>query len=411
MEIGQAEQAEYLERLGFAVSRLDGALEVDVPPDRHHDVTREADLIEEVARVHGIDEHLPTTLPAVSGPVGGLSRSQRLRRRAEDGLRDHGFDQAVGWSFTDPGEAERLRIPADDERAAPIMLSNPLSEEQSAMRTLLLGSLLDVAAGNVARGAGSLALFESARVYLKTSGPASTGRKPGSDQSHQPAEPLAGRFAGDQPAPFVEPHRFAGIVVGSRAPRSWRGGGEGRADFHSVKGVLEALAAQLGVELGLAPAEQPFLHPGRSAEVSAGGSAVGWLGEVHPLVCRSWDLEAAVAFELDAAPLLAAASLGEEVYEDVTTFPAVYQDLAVVVAAEVPAREVRAAVESGGGELLRSAEVFDLYEGEQLGEGRKSLALRLEFRAADRTLTDEEVAALRERIAESLREIGGSIRE
>jgi phenylalanyl-tRNA synthetase beta chain len=398
MEISQDEQRAYLERLGFEAEPAGEDLEVVVPPDRHYDVTREVDLIEEVARVHGIDEHLPTTLPSTGRAVGGLSREQRLRRRAEDGLRDLGFDQAVGWSFTDPGEAERLRIPDEDPRANTVLLANPLSEEQSAMRTTLLGSLLDIAARNLARGAGNLALFESTRVYLQGQAEAES------------IDPLAGQFAGDQPAPFSEPHRFAGIAVGSLAPRSWRGGGE-PADFFAVKGVLEALAAQLGVELGFAPTEQPFLHPGRSAAVSIGGEDAGWLGEVHPLVCRSWDIDAAVGFELDAAPLIAAATLGEESYEDVTTFPAVYQDLAVVLPAETPASEVRAAVLAGGGELLHAAEVFDLYEGEQVGADRKSLALNLEFRAADRTLTDDEVAGLREAIKAKLGEIGGTLRE
>jgi phenylalanyl-tRNA synthetase beta chain len=399
MFISQQDQQTYLERLGFEVQPAGDDLEVVVPPDRHYDVTREVDLIEEVARVHGIDEHLPTTLPAVGGAVGGLSREQRLRRRAEDALRDLGFDQAVGWSFTDPGEAERLRIPADDARAKPVRLANPLSEEQSAMRTTLLGSLLDIAARNTARGTDALALFESTRVYLQEA--PSAGKA---------IDPLAGKFAGDQPAPFAEPHRFAGIAVGPLVPRSWRGGGE-TADFFALKGVLEALAAQLGVDLDFAPAAEPFLHPGRAAAVSVDGNPAGWLGEVHPLVCRTWDLDAAVAFEIDAAPLIAAATVGEEGYEDVTTFPAVYQDLAVVVPAEVPASEVRAAVMAGGGELLRAAEVFDLYEGEQLGEDRKSLALNLEFRADDRTLTDEEVAARREAIKAKLDEIGGSLRE
>ena len=389
MEISQDEQRTYLQRLGFGAEPAGEDLEVVVPPERYYDVTREVDLIEEVARVHGIDEHLPTTLPATGGAIGGLSREQRLRRRAEDALRDLGFDQAVGWSFTDPGEATRLRIPADDPRSRPVLLANPLSEDQSAMRTTLLGSLLDIAARNLARGAGSLALFESTRVYLQEGTP---------------------EFAGDKAAPFAEPHRFAGIAVGPLTRRSWRGGGE-PADFFAVKGVLEALAALLGVELTFAPVEQPFLHPGRSAAVSVGGEEAGWLGEVHPLVCRAWDLDAAVAFELDAAPLIAAADLGEETYEDVTTFPAAYQDLAVVVPAATPASEVRAAVLAGGGELLCAAEVFDLYEGEQVGSDRKSLALTLEFRAPDRTLTDDEVAGLREAIKAKLDEIGGSLRE
>jgi phenylalanyl-tRNA synthetase beta chain len=399
MTISQEEQRTYLERLGFEATADGEDLEVTVPPDRHYDVTREVDLIEEVARVHGIDEHLPTTLPATGSEVGGLSREQRLRRRTEDGLRDLGLDQVVGWSFTDPGEAERLRIPADDSRAKPVLLANPLSEEQSAMRTTLLGSLLDIAARNVARDAGNLALFESARVYLQ-----------GPTQAEGVVDPLAGHFAGDQPAPFAEPHRLAALAVGSLTRRSWRGGGDA-ADFFSLKGVLEALARQLGIELAFAPAEQPFLHPGRSAAVAVGGEPAGWLGEVHPLVCRTWDLDAAVAFEIEAAPLIAAASVGEEAYEDVTTFPAVYQDLAVVVPADLPAEAVGEAIRAGGGELLQGAEVFDLYEGEQLGAERKSLALNLEFRAPDRTLTDEEVTAVREAIKAKLDEIGGTLRE
>jgi phenylalanyl-tRNA synthetase beta chain len=395
MTISQADQAAYLERLGFGVELAGEDLEVDVPPDRHHDVTREVDLIEEVARVHGIDEHLPTTLPAVAGRVGGLSREQRLRRRAEDTLRDLGFDPVVGWSFTDHGEPDRLRLGADDPRRDAVLLANPLSEEHSAMRTTLLGSLLDVAARNVARGAERLALFESGAVYLQ-------GTPPGDGV-------LAGSFPGRREAPVTEPHRFGALALGPLTPRSWRGGGE-PADFFALKGVAEALARGLGARLELAPGDEPFLHPGRSALVSVGGEPIGWLGEVHPLVCRAWDLEAAVAFELDAAPLLAAATVGEETHEDVTTFPAAYRDLAVIVPVALAAAEVRATVIAAGGELLHAAEVFDLYEGEQVGEGRKSLALALEFRAPDRTLTDEEVDAAREEIVTRLEEIGGALR-
>jgi phenylalanyl-tRNA synthetase beta chain len=389
MRIEEDDQVAYLERLGFGVEADGGDFVVAVSPDRHYDVTREVDLVEEVARVHGLDEKLPSTLPAVD-QVGGLTRTQRLRRRAEDAMRDLGFDEIVGWSFTDPGEAARLRIPEDDPRAAGVVISNPLSEDQSAMRTTLLGSLLDVAQRNVAYGAERVALFESGRVYL-------------SGES-------AGHFPGERPAPLGEPHRLGCLAVGPLAPASWRGGAE-PAEFFAVKGVLEALASRVGVTLDFEPAPEPFLHPGRAARVGVRESDAGWLGEVHPLVCREWDLDAAVGFEVDLAPLLDAATAGEETFEDVTTYPAVRQDLAVVVPADVPAERVRQAVRSGGGELLAAATVFDLYEGEQLGQGRKSLALRLEFRAADRTLTDVEVAGLRDSIAAKLDEIGGSLRE
>jgi phenylalanyl-tRNA synthetase beta chain len=171
------------------------------------------------------------------------------------------------------------------------------------------------------------------------------------------------------------------------------------------------LAARLGVTVEVVPGEEPFLHPGRSARVLVGEEEIGWVGEIHPLVCREWDLDDAAAFEVDLAPLVAASPLGDEGYDDVISYPAVHQDVAVVVDDAVPAAEVRAAVLEGGGELLRSAEVFDLYRGEQLGEGRKSLALRLSFRAADRTLTDEEVAELRQAIEAAVGRVGGTLRE
>ncbi|MEZ5077919.1 MAG: phenylalanine--tRNA ligase subunit beta [Solirubrobacterales bacterium] len=401
MRVNHADQTDYLERLGFGVAPAEPDLDVTVPADRYFDVTREVDLIEEVARVHGLDRHLPTTLPAVGDRVGRLSREQRLRRRVEDGLRDLGFDQAVGWSFTDPGEPGRLRIAAEDPRANPVLLANPLSEEHSAMRTVLLGSLLDVAARNLARGAERLAIFEAGAVYLDAAPPVASGAAP--------FERLAGAFRGERPAPATEPFRIGALAVGALAPASWRGAAE-PADFFGLKGVLEALARQLGAALAFEPAQEPFLHPGRAAAVRAGAEPAGWIGEIHPLVCRAWDLEAAVGFEIDAAALLGAALAGEEEFEDVTEFPPVRQDIAVVVPEAVAAAELVALVGGAGGESLREVEVFDVYRGEQLGEDRKSLALRLVFAASDRTLTDEEVAGLREQIVDAVEGIGGTLR-
>jgi len=406
MKIEQADQVAYLERLGFGVEVSGEDLEVTVSADRHYDVTREVDLIEEVGRIHGLDEHLPSTLPAVAGRVGGLSREQRLRRRAEDTMRDLGFDEVVGWSFTDPGEAGRLRIPEDDPRANPVVISNPLSEDQSVMRTTILGSLLDVAQRNQAHGVASVALFESARVYLPTS---ASPQEPVYKTGNRDFDVLSGAFAGERLAPGREPHRIGCLAVGTSTVETWRGGGD-PADFFALKGVFEALAGQLGVELAFEVGEEPFLHPGRSAHVSVGDDAAGWIGELHPLVCRAWDIEAAVGFEIDLAALVAAATAGEEAFEDVTSYPAASQDIAVVVPDEIAAEQVRVAVLAAGGELLRAAGVFDLYEGEQVGEGNKSLALRLEFRAPDRTLTDEEVAAQRSAIEAELAKIGGSLR-
>jgi phenylalanyl-tRNA synthetase beta chain len=389
--------SEYLRRLDFEVSGRGKTLKATVPFHRHYDVTREVDLVEEVGRIHGYADNLPATLPSTSGQAGALSREQRLRRRAEDAMQDLGFDAVVDLSLTDPGMPGRLRIPESDVRAEPILVSNPLSADHSVVRTALLGSLLDDARYNSAHGAERVALFESGRASLR-------------DGSSPHDGVLAGKFAGDRPAPAFEPWRIGALAVGYLRPAGWRGEPVA-ADFYSLKGVLEAMATELEVQLEVVPGEQPFLHPGRSGRVLVDGEEIGWLGEIHPLVCRDWDLEAAAGFEVDLAPLVAASPLGGETYEDVISYPAVHQDVAVVVDEVVPAAEVRAAVLEGGGDLLRSAEVFDLYRGEQLGEGRKSLALRLTFRAADRTLTDEEVANRRRAIESSVQKIGGSLRE
>jgi phenylalanyl-tRNA synthetase beta chain len=406
MEIAPGESATYLERLGFGVERDGDDVLATVPFHRHYDVDREIDLVEEVGRIHGYDEHLPSTLPESAGRAGGLTRDQTLRRRAEDVMRGLGFDALTTLSLTDPGMPSRLRLGEGDARAAAIRVSNPLSIEHSQLRTTLLGSLLDAARYNLAHGAERVALFESGRAYLAEGEPKGDGT-------------LAGRFPGDRPAPAYEPHRIAALNVGRFQTASWLDPGDpavergqvfGRS-FFALKGVVEALARQLGAGVAVAAETQPFLHPGRAASLLVEGRSAGWIGELHPLVCREWDVEGAAAFEIDLGALVAASSYGRESYEDVISYPAVHEDIAVVVAEDVDAEGVRAAVLDGGGELLRAAEVFDVYRGEQVGEGRKSLALRLEFRAADRTLTDEEVAERRGAITKALAKIGGSLRE
>jgi phenylalanyl-tRNA synthetase beta chain len=285
-----------------------------------------------------------------------------------------------------------------------------LSVEHSALRTSLLGSLLDSASYNLARGAGRVAVFESGRVYLPVSMSFSGEAQAAHGREAEEAA-LGGQFAGGRPPPAFEPHRIGCLAVGALRGPGWRDDAL-PADLFAIKGALEGLAEQLGVELAAEAVEHPFLSPGRSAWVLLEDRPAGWLGEIHPLVLRKWEVEGpAAGFEIDLAELIAASDAGRERYHDVTTYPAVVQDLAVVVAEDVPASQVEAAVRAGGGQLLRSARVFDVYGGEQLGEGRKSLAMRLEFSAPDRTLTDEEVAERREAIKKELERIGGSLRE
>jgi phenylalanyl-tRNA synthetase beta chain len=373
-----------LERLGFEQSESAWL----VPPWRDSDVQREADLIEEVARIHGLDK-LPTTLPAREQAIGRLTGSQPLRRRLEDLLRDRGLLEAISYSFTSPEALARLRL-GDVE---PLRLENPLSEELSVMRPLLLPGLLDAAHHNHAHGRTGVQLFESAHVYL-------------------PKGTLAPLEARGQ-TPSQEPTHIS-VLLTEGAPAGWRTPARA-ADFYAVKGLLGGLMDAARVDWRTQEGGPPFLHPGRAASIVAGAETgdpvdLGWLGELHPLVLREWELDGpAAGFELNVDRLLELAPEAPT-YSDVTSFPAVLQDIAVIVPEDVSAERLAEVVKAGAGELLGSLRVFDLYHGEQVGEGSKSLALRLEFRAPDRTLTDEEVAARRAGIEHELESIGGKLR-
>jgi phenylalanyl-tRNA synthetase beta chain len=206
-----------------------------------------------------------------------------------------------------------------------------------------------------------------------------------------------------------EHQSLAVLLAGKVLPATWGAPDPPRADVFAVKGVLEALGAALRVELECLPGAQPFLHPGRSATVLCDGQELGWLGELHPLVAREWGIEGAAAMELQLDLLLAEAE-SQGTYRDVISYPALRQDLAVVLAEGVAAAKVLEAVREAAGALLDEVGVFDVYSGPQVGEGRRSLALSLAFRAPDRTLTDEDVAPVRERVLAALAALGGELR-
>ena len=397
-EIEPRRVQEILGRLGFEPRVENGRVAVTVPPWRDSDVQREADLIEEVARVHGLDK-IPTTLPSRRRAVGRLTDSQRLRRRVEDLLRDRGLSECVSYSFTSPGALERLRL-GDD---AVLRLDNPLSEEQSVMRPLLLPGLLDAARHNAAHGRPRVQLFESAHVYLPGEVTLSQLAVAGQQQDGT-LRPAVGA------APARELHHLA-VLLTEAAPGGWRSEPQ-PADFFAARALLEATLAATGMDWRAVEGSRPFLHPGRAASlVASGDREIGWVGDLHPLVAREWDISGPVAaFELDVDAVVELAAGRAAAYSDVTSFPAVLQDIAVVVAEDVPAARVVEKVRAGGGDLLGTVRVFDLYRGEQVGLGKKSLALRLEFRAPDRTLTDEEVAERRAAIEGELAEIGGRLR-
>jgi phenylalanyl-tRNA synthetase beta chain len=373
-EVPVGDQAELLERLDFGVTDAGDGLDVTVPPVRRNDVTREVDLIEEVSRLWGLDK-LPSTLPA-HGASGRLTVELRLRRRAGDALVGAGFSEAIGWSFEAPELARKLRT-----TAPAVKLRNPLSEDLSVMRTTLLGSLLTAVRHNVARGREDVRLFEEGSVYF--------------DRPH--GRELTAAEARSTPLPDERMH-LAALMTGRLRPASWGETDPPTADFFAAKAALETLLGALRVEFTVVRGSDPFLHPGRAARVIVAGEDAGWLGEVHPGVGSEWDLGRVAGFELDLGLVLPHANF-VPAYEDLTSFPGIRQDLAFWVPVDRTAAELVEVVRGAGGKLLRDVRVFDVYA----REGQTSLGVRLEFRASDRTLTDEEIAPQRAKIVEAVR--------
>jgi phenylalanyl-tRNA synthetase beta chain len=271
------------------------------------------------------------------------------------------------------------------------------------MRPTLLGSLLDAARQNVARNGPDVAIFESGTVYR-----ASSDRRASADAAGGEAVPA------DTPTGTGEHHALGVLLSGGLEPRSWRGA-RGEADFFAAKALLGSLLDRFHLDWSVRPASWPFLHPGRSAAVlvaartGVGEDTLGFLGELHPLVAAAWDLGRTAAFVVDLGKLAAAAP-SVLAFRAFASVPSLRQDLAVTLPAAVSAAQVLERVRAAAGETLEDASVFDVYTGEQVGAGRRSLALALSFRAPDRTLTDEDVAPARERIVAALAEIGGELR-
>jgi len=326
------EQRATLEGFGFEVSN---DWDVTVPTWRARDVTREIDVIEEVARP--VLDRIPHTMPLRRHVQGRLSKQQRLRRVVEDVLVGAGVSEAYTWSLV-----------GSDPNPDAIRLRNPMTSDQEILRTTIVPGLVEAARTGVDAGADDVALFEIARVYLPS-----------------------GKQLPD------ERWRVAGVVAGG---------------YDVVKGVLETLYAALHLELRVERGSHPSLHPGKAAATEA-----GWLGELHPTLLEgAWG-----AFELDLDTLFAPVP-ERIVYEDVLTFPAVLQDIAVAVAEDVEVGALVDAAHEAAGALLREARIFDVYRGEQVGEGRKSVAIHLSFQSPERTLTDDEAAEARARIVAAL---------
>jgi phenylalanyl-tRNA synthetase beta chain len=310
---------------------------VTVPTWRARDVTREVDLIEELARP--VLDAIPYTMPLRRHVQGRLTKEQRLRRIVEDTLVGAGLSEAYTWSL----------VPWDPNPDA-IRLPDPMTADQALLRTTVIPGLVEAAGTAREAGAERVGLFEIARVYYPSDG-------------QLPNE-------------------------------GWHVGAVVSDGFSAAKGVLELLYDTLHVELRVQQGSNPLLHPGKAAVADA-----GWVGELHPTLLEGvWG-----AFEVDLG-VLAEAVPGIVVYEDVLTYPATLQDIALVVDEDVEVGALVDAAHEAAGELLRTARVFDVYRGGQVGASRKSVAIHLSFQSPERTLTEEEATEVRERIVAALAE-------
>jgi phenylalanyl-tRNA synthetase beta chain len=378
--------AQVVELLGAVGAVVDagGNPLVVTPPTWRPDLTDPADLIEEVVRLAGYDD-VPSVLPTAP-PGRGLTEVQRRRRAVGRTLAEAGYVEAPAYPFIATAALEALGLPDDDPRRQVIVVRNPLSEEEPALRTTLLPGLLATLARNLARGQRDLALFEHGAVFpgdRRTPAPV-----PGVDR--RPDDETLAALLGAVPP---QPWHIAVALVGNREPRGWWGAGR-QATWADAVQAARLVAAASGVDLTVRAGELAPWHPGRCADLLVGDRVVGHAGELHPRVCAALELPArtaAMELDLDGLP-----SAGVPVGPPISSFPPVLLDLALVVKEEVPAAEVAAALEAGAGELLESIRLFDVYTGAPVPAGSRSLAYALTLRAPDRTLTGEEATAVRD---------------
>ncbi len=372
-----------LVRLGCAVEATDDADVLSVlAPTFRPDLEREIDLYEEVLRLWGMDRIAPT-LPGGRERVGTRTAEQATLRRVNDVLRASGLNETMTYSFAEPGDVERLRL-APDALGLAVELLNPLNAAMSVMRQSMLPNLLRSVAHNQARGVRNIQLYEIGTVFT-----AAEGRKKAKERK-----------------------KLAGVLAGSMAGTAWNAPAV-PFDFFDGKGVLENLARELALPKvrfrALSAEEAPQLQPGRAAEMMAMGAVIGWVGEVHPLVCDAFDAAPpVVAFELDVSALVKASRPARN-YVDVPTFPAVAVDQAFVVDEAVTHEKLSQVMASAGGKLLESAALFDVYRDEErVGAGKKSMAYSLTYRAADRTLTSEEVERAHGKLVDKVQKATGA---
>ena len=377
-EISSGEMIEILSRLGFNVS---STFEVTVPTFRP-DISREIDLIEEIARLHGYD-NIPTTMPTGDIPTPPSTVKSELRERVKIYLIASGMMEAINYSFYDSQVFDRIRLEASDRARDALKIRNPLSEDMSIMRTTLIPSLLENAQRNRNYRVENTQLFEMSKVFV-----------PNRD-SQLPNEP----------------ERISGIIAGNIGS-GVHGDPYRAADFFDIKGVVEGLLDACSIsDYTIAATHHPIFHPGRNASVCVNEQHLGIFGEAHPEVLQNYDLgHKAYLFEFDFEVLADVADMTRRV-EQISIYPSVNRDIAIVVDADIPASDPVELICAAGGALVKSVRLFDLYIGDQVPDGKKSLAYAIEYSSPTETLTDEQVDRVHERIVERLSgELGGALR-
>ncbi|XRQ15877.1 phenylalanine--tRNA ligase subunit beta [Actinomadura welshii] len=372
-----------LEQVGCAVEG-DGTLTV-TPPSWRPDLTDPNDLAEEVIRLEGYED-IPARAPR---PVAGkgLTVQQRLRRRVGRALAGAGYIEALTFPFVADKDLDGLQLPGDDARRRTLRLANPMSEQEPLLRTTLLPGLLKALALNVGRGFGDTGLYELGVVFRPR--PDAPERAPRLAVDRGPTrEELAALEA----ALPDQPYRVAVVLSGARERSGWWGEGRPALWADAIE-AARTVAREVGVELAVEADRHAPWHPGRCAALYVGDTLVGHAGELHPRAIQAYGLPArSCAMELELRRLGDPAAVRAP---HVSSYPVATQDVALVVDSSVPAADVEAALREGAGDLLEAIRLFDVYTGEQVGEGRKSLAYALRFRAPDRTLTAEEASQAR----------------
>jgi phenylalanyl-tRNA synthetase beta chain len=381
-------------------------LTVTAPPWRP-DLTDPYEVVEEVLRVVGYDQ-VPSVLPAA--PAGtGLTKAQRLRRRAGYVLAGEGLVEVKTFPFAGPGDFDRLGYDADDARRRQVHLENPLSAEEPGMTTTLLVGLLKAAGLNVGRGHADVALVETGRVFLPTTDAVDAPIYGVDDR------PSAAELATLEQALPSQPWHIGLVLVGHREVPGWYGPGRS-VSWSDAVDIVRTLAAALHVDLDVKAADVRPWHPGRTAAIvvpsTGSGQAretIGYAGELHPRVCRAWGLpERTVAAEIDLDALVAAApDLGPR--PEFSSFPVAKEDLAFIVEDSVAAAALHDAV-AGASDLIESVRLFDVYTGDQVPADHKSLAFAVRLRARDRTLTEDDIRAAREAAIDAAAGLGAVLR-